>query len=97
MVVIQLSDEQVAKIANRANGRAADNKFRRREPTVGDFMRGTDRMTVGEALAGKDSLIMTVLADLRALQVAARTAGRREVESRVVAIIDGIENTIAES
>lgn len=106
MVVIQLSDEQVAKIANRANGKAADNKFagtvaegvefnwtpdkRRRRGRDGD--RGCGRCAERTA-----NLLLTVLADLRSLRIAAETAARKEIDRRIVAIIDGIENTIAES
>lgn len=84
MVIIQLSGAQVAEISNRAGG----GKLPVREtPKAGGRDRRLERM---------GNLVQTVLADLRALQVAARTAGRSEVENRVVAIIDGIENTIAE-
>lgn len=94
MVIIQLSGAQVAEMDNRATGgkrSVRENKPRRE--------RGIPRVNGGDCsrcIKRVDNLVQTVLADLRALQVAARTAGRREVESRVVAIIDGIENTIAE-
>ena len=93
MVVIQLSDAQVAEIANRARG---GKRPVRENPRL---ERGTPKANgrdCGRCAERVDNLVQTVLADLRALQVAARTAGRREVENRVVAIIDGIENTIAE-
>ena len=93
MVIIQLSDEQVAKIENRARGgkRPAHENPRPDRGTTEEGGRDCDRCA-----ERVNNLVQTVLADLRALQVAARTAGRREVENRVVAIIDGIENTIAE-
>lgn len=93
MTIIQLSDAQVAAIANRVGGRmspARENPHCEWEaPKAGgcDCGRRAERVS---------NLVHTVLADLRALQVAARTANRREVENRIVAIIDGIENTIAE-
>lgn len=93
MIVIQLSGAQVAEIDNRARGGERperENPRRERETPKAD---GRD---CGRRAERAYNLVQTVLADLRALQVAARTAGRREVESRVVAIIDGIENTIAE-
>lgn len=93
MVTIQLSDEQVAKIENRAKGgkRPVHENPRLDRGATKAGGRDCDRCA-----KRVDNLVQTVLADLRALQVAARTAGRREVENRVVAIIDGIENTIAE-
>ena len=94
MMIIQLSDAQVAEIANHARGgERPERENPRRE-------RGIPRVNGGDCsrcIERVNNLVQTVLADLRALQVAARTAGRREVENRVVAIIDGIENTIAES
>lgn len=94
MVVIQLSDAQVAEIENHhaRGGRPPCTKTPRRECGTVE----ADGRDCGRCAKRVDNLVQTVLADLRALQVAARTAGRREVESRVVAIIDGIENTIAE-
>lgn len=93
MVIIQLSGAQVAEMDNRATGgKRPVRENPRRE-------RGVPRVNGGDCsrcIERVNNLVQTVLADLRALQVAARTAGRREVESRVVAIIDGIENTVAE-
>ena len=93
MVIIQLSGGQAAGIDNRVRGgeRPVHENPRRERGTPKADGRDCDRCA-----ERVDNLVQTVLADLRALQVAARTAGRREVESRVVAIIDGIENTIAE-
>lgn len=85
MVVIRLSDVQVAEIENH-HARGGKRPVRE-PPKAGGRDRRLERM---------GNLVQTVLADLRALQVASRTASRREVENRVVAIIDGIENTIAE-
>lgn len=91
MVVIQLSDEQVAAISNRA--KAPDRPVRTRGVPKPAKAGGRD---CDRCIERVDNLVQTVLADLRALQVAVRVASRREIESRVVAIIDGIENTIAE-
>lgn len=94
MVIIGLSDAQVAEIANHVRGgkRPVRDEATRRE-------RGTPKAVgrdCGRCTERMNNLVQTVLADLRALLVAVRTAGRREVENRVVAIIDGVENTVAE-
>jgi hypothetical protein len=93
MVIIQLSGAQVAKIDNRARGGKSPVRENSRRERKAAEMDGRD---CDHRIERVNNLVQTVLADLRALQVAARTAGRREVENRVVAIIDGIENTIAE-
>lgn len=107
MVTIQLTDEQVAEIKNRANDKVADNKLvcmvtkevkfnnwtpdkRRRRDRDGD-------RDCGHCAGRTANLLLTVLADLRSLRLAAETASRKEVDRRIVVIIDGIENAIAES
>ena len=116
-MTIQLTDEQVAAIVNKASANATKVSSNTMEgsfnTTKGSFNRVSGRDFLNDrhekiwtALPGylrrerridqMNNLMLTVLADLRSLQIAARRGCRKEVENRIVAIIDGVENTLAE-